>query len=186
MIHHNVSNLYTCAGILEQLQNQNIWTQSYRFAKSTRKGILSGIRTWIFFCEYFCLPVYPAKVQHLILFLEFNSQTSKYEHLKHLLYCVKYLHLCKDLPFPTESFELETTLQGLKRRLSGTVNQVLPITPEVLRKIFARLNLNKLADLALWCSFLVTFFCLLRKANSVPEGSYFDSEQDSFQEVYQV
>ena len=109
--------------------------------------------------------------------MEFNSQTSKYEHLKHLLYCVKYLHLCKDLPFPTESFELETTLQGLKRRLSGTVNQVLPITPEVLRKIFARLNLNKLADLALWCSFLVTFFCLLRKANSVPEGSNFDSDK---------
>ena len=171
------SNLYTCAGILEQLQNQNIWTQSYRFAKSTRKGILSGIRTWIFFCKYFDLPVYPAQVEHLILFMEFNSQTSKYEHLKHLLYCVKYLHLCKDLPFPTESFELETTLQGLKRRLSGTVNQVLPITPEVLRKIFARLNLNKLADLALWCSFLVTFFCLLRKANSVPEGSNFDSDK---------
>ena len=114
-----------CAGILEQLETQNIWTQSFRFAKSTRKGILSGIRTWIFFCLHFNLPVYPAQVHHLILFLEFNSKTSKYEHLKHLLYCVKYLHMCKDIPFPSGSFELETTLQGLKRRLSGTVNQVL-------------------------------------------------------------
>ena len=78
--------------------------------------------------------------------------------------------MCKDIPFPSGSFELETTLQGLKRRLSGTVNQVLPITPEILRKMYAKLNTNRLADLAIWCSFLVTFYCLLRKANSVPEG----------------
>lgn len=165
------------AGILEQLESQNIWTQSYRFAKSTRKGILSGIRTWVFFCCNFNLPIYPAQVQHLILFLEFNSQTSKYEHLKHLLYCVKYLHMCKDLPFPSGSFELETTLQGLKRRLSGTVNQVLPITPSILRKIYSKLDLSRPSDLALWCCFLVTFYCLLRKANSVPEGQDFNVEQ---------
>ena len=171
------STLLSCAGILEMLGTQNIWTQSYRFAKSTRKGVLSGIRTWIFFCRYFDFPIYPAQVQHLVLFLEFNSQTSKYEHLKHLLYCVKYLHMCKDIPFPSESFELETTLQGLKRRLSGTVNQVLPITPEILRKIYAKLNLSRLADLAIWCCFLVTFYCLLRKANSVPEGPEYNADQ---------
>ena len=167
----------SCVGILKKLENQKIWTQSYRFAKSTRKGILSGIRTWVFFCFHFNFPVYPAQVPHLILFLEFNSQTSKYEHLKHLLYCVKYLHMCKDIPFPAGSFELETTLQGLKRRLSGTVNQVLPITPEILRRIHAKLNLEKLADLALWCCFLVTFYCLLRKANSVPEGPDYQVDQ---------
>ena len=139
--------------------------------------MLSGIRTWIFFCLYFDFPIYPAHVQHLIFFLEFNSQTSKYEHLKHLLYCVKYLHMCKDIPFPTGSFELETTLQGLKRRLSGTVNQVLPITPEILKKIYEKLNMNKLADLAVWCSFLVTFYCLLRKANSVPETPDYDVDK---------
>ena len=139
--------------------------------------MLSGIRTWIFFCLHFNFPIYPAQVQHLIFFLEFNSQTAKYEHLKHLIYCVKYLHMCKDIPFPTGSFELETTLQGLKRRLSGTVNQVLPITPEILRKIYAKLNLQKLSDLAIWCCFLVTFYCLLRKANSVPEGPEYDADK---------
>jgi hypothetical protein len=92
-------------------------------------------------------------------------------------YCVKYLHLCKDIPFPSGSFELETTLQGLKRRLSGTVNQVLPITPEILRKIYAKLNIRNKADLALWCCFLVTFYCLLRKANSVPDGPDYNVDQ---------
>ena len=85
--------------------------------------------------------------------------------------------MCKDIPFPADSFELDATLQGLKRRLSGTVNQVLPITPEILRKIYAKLNIDRLADLAIWCSFLVTFYCLLRKANSVPEGSVYNVDQ---------
>ena len=151
-----------------------MWTQSYRFAKSTRKGMLSGIRTWIFFCKQFQFPIYPAEVKHLVLFLEFNSQTSGYAHLKHLFYCVKYLHMRKDLPFPSASFELETTLQGLKRRLSGAANQVLPITPTILRAMFTKLDLKKLSDLAVWCCFLVTFYCLLRKANSVPEGPEYD------------
>ena len=163
--------------MLERLETQNIWTQSYRFAKSTRKGIISGIRTWIFFCLHFGFQVYPAEVRHLILFMEFNSQTSGYPHLKHLLYCVKYLHMCKDLPFPSGSFELETTLQGLKRRLGGTVNQVLPITPPILRSIYSKLDLKKTADLAIWCCFLLTFYCLLRKANSVPEGPDYDVNQ---------
>ena len=90
---------------------------------------------------------------------------------------MKYLHLCKVIPFPSGSFELETTLQGLKRRLSGTVNQVLPITPEILRKIYAKLKISYKADLALWCCFLVTFYCLLRKANSVPEGPDYNVDQ---------
>ena len=171
------SPMHFCAGILEQLETQNIWTQSFRFAKSTRKGKLSGIRTWIFFCQHFQFPIYPARVKHLVLFLEFNSQTSKYEHLKHLLYCVKYLHMCKDIPFPSGSFDLETTLQGLKRRLCGTVNQVLPITPAILKDIHAKLDLSRSSDLAIWCCFLVTFFCLLRKANSVPEGSDYNVDQ---------
>ena len=85
--------------------------------------------------------------------------------------------MCKDLPFPTGCFELETTLQGLKRRLSGAANQVLPITPLILKAMYAKLDLRKLSDLAIWCCFLVTFYCLLRKANSVPEGPEYNPDQ---------
>ena len=56
--------------------------------------------------------------------------------------------MCKDLTFPTGSFELETTLQELKRRLSGAATQVHPITPLILRGMIAKLDLQKHADLA--------------------------------------
>ena len=40
--------------------------------------------------------------------------------------------------------------------------------------MYEQININKTEDLALWCSYLVAFFCLFRKANVVPKDSDFD------------
>ena len=106
--------------------------------------------------------------------MEFMSQTSSFSHLKHLLFSVKYLHQAYDLKFPENSFQLDMTMQGLKRRLARVPFQVLPITPAILRGMYKFLDMRKTEDLALWCSFLISFYGLLRKKNSVPEGIKFD------------
>ena len=72
--------------------------------------------------------------------------------------------------FPEHDFDIINTLHGLKRRKSHTPNQALPLTPEILRNIFKVLDMRNVKDLALWCSYLVTFFCLFRKSNSVPKS----------------
>ena len=165
-----VQNLLHVPGYLARLAHQNIETQSYRYAKGSRKNIISGIRSWIYFCKFFGFQHLPAAADHVISFLELCSNTSGYAHIKHLLHSIKYLHHAKNVPFPS-TFDLESTLQGLKRKLSGAPNQALPINPEILRKMFSGLNMKKTKDLALWCSYLVTFFCLFRKSNSVPKSS---------------
>ena len=106
--------------------------------------------------------------------MEFMSQTSSFAHLKHLLFSVKYLHHAYDLAFPENSFQLDMTMQGLKRKLAKVPFQVLPITPSILRGMFKFLDMQKTEDLALWCSYLILFYGLLRKKNSVPEGQKFD------------
>ena len=68
-------------------------------------------------------------------------------------------------------------MQGLKRRLARTPFQVLPIDPKVLKLMYGEINISKKEDLALWCSFLVAFYCLFRKANTVPKDSKFDSSK---------
>ena len=114
------------------------------------------------------LPVSP---QTVICFLEFMSLTSSYEHLKHLLSSIKFLHLAYDMDFPCKNFQVDMTMQGLKRRLAHVPFQVLPITPRVLRAIYKHLDMRKDEDLGLWCSYLVAFYGLLRKKNVVPEGN---------------
>ena len=40
--------------------------------------------------------------------------------------------------------------------------------------MYKKIDVQKDEDLALWCSYLVAFFCLFRKANCVPKSNKFD------------
>ena len=105
------------------------------------------------------------------------SKTSGYGHLKHVVSSLKFLHQALDIKFPEESFQLDMTMQGLKRRLAHVPFQVLPITPRILRDMFQFLDIQKLSDLALWCAFLISFYSLLRKSNAVPKSTQFNPSQ---------
>ena len=104
------------------------------------------------------------------------SNSSGYGHLKNLLGGIKYLHHALGYNFPSDSVWIEDTLQGLKRKLKGTPNQVLPITPVILRRMYKLIDIRKAQDLALWSGFLVAFFTLFRKANVCPKDLNFDPE----------
>ena len=104
------------------------------------------------------------------------SNSSGYGHLKNLLGGIKYLHHALGYNFPSDSVWIEDTLQGLKRKLKGTPNQVLPITPVILRRMYKLIDIRKPQDLALWSGFLVAFFTLFRKANVCPKDLNFDPE----------
>jgi hypothetical protein len=156
---------------LEQLRIQNIRTQGYRFAKSTRTNVLSQIRQWLYYALYFRATILPASALHLCLFMELMGNTSGYQHCKNVLSGVKFLHGATDNSFPENDFLLKTTLQGLKRKLAGTPKQVLPVDPAVLRRMYQFVDTRKLSDLSAWCGFLLAFFCLFRKANLCPKDS---------------
>ena len=149
-------------------------TQGYRFARSTRRNVLSQIRQWLYFSIHFNVEILPASPESLCLFMELMSRTSGYGHCKNVLGGVKYLHASTGHEFPSNNFALEETLQGLKRRLKGTPRVALPIDPVILRRMYAYINTNNSSDLALWCGFLVAFYSLFRKANVVPKDSNFD------------
>ena len=103
---------------LEQLRDDNKVTQGYKYTKESASNIISGFRQWLYFTVFFMLPVFPATVDSLVCFLELMSRSSGFQHIKHLLHSVKFLHQALNVPFPEDSFQLDTTLQGLKRRLA--------------------------------------------------------------------
>ena len=110
------------------------------------------------------------------MFMELMSNSSTYGHCKNVLSSVKFMHVATGYDFPTDSFGLEATLQGIKRRLKGTPQFVLPIDPIILRQMYSKIDITKPQDLALWCSYLTAFFCLFRKSNVVPKDRNFDPE----------
>ena len=156
---------------LDLLTLENTKTQGYKYKKKSAANVVSAIRQFLYFTCYFHLQPLPASVKTIVLFLEFMARTVGYGHLKHLLSSVKYVHHALDLFFPSESFQVCTTMQGLKRKLARVHFQVLPITPAMLKAMFRHINVKDTKDLALWCAFLSAFYGLLRKASVVPESS---------------
>ena len=136
--------------------------------------MVSAIRQYLYFTNYFQLQQLPASVDTIVCFLEFMAKTSGYSHLKHLYSSVKYLHEALDYNFPENNFQIDTTMQGLKRRLANVPFQVLPLSPQVLRQMYRYIDTNSPEDRALWCAYLCSFYGLLRKANTVPESTKFD------------
>ena len=118
----------------------------------------------------------PASAENLSMFMELMSNSCTYGHCKNVLSSIKFLHIALGYDFPTNNFGLEATLQGIKRRLMGTPQFVLPIDPVILRRMFSHIDTSNTMDLSLWCSFLVAFYCLFRKANVVPKSDKFDPE----------
>ena len=118
----------------------------------------------------------PATADSLCIFMELMSNSSTYGHCKNVLSSVKYIHTATGYDFPAGNFGLEATLQGIKRRLKGTPQFVLPIDPIILRRMYSKIDINKPQDLALWCSFLTTFYGLFRKSNVVPKDHNFDPD----------
>ena len=159
---------------MEKLRIENRKTQSFKYAKNSASNVLSAIRQFLYFTNHFRQQQLPVSVDTLVCFLEFMAKTSSYGHLKHLLSSVKYLHVALDYEFPENSFQVDTTMQGLKRRLANVPFQVLPLTPQILRKMYRHIDIRKPEDQALWCAYLCSFYGLLRKANAVPESVKFD------------
>ena len=138
------------------------------FAKGTRKNLRSGIKTFLIFCIKFGRPVCPTDRDTLMSFAQLMSYTVGYNHIKNLFAAVKFLHQALGHKFPEDDFQINSTLKAIKRLLAGTPYQTLPITPEILTKMYLFVDLRDPEQLATWCSYLTGFRCLLRKSNIVP------------------
>ena len=143
----------TFAVFLKQLREENLVSQSHRFAPGTAQNMISGVRTWFFFCVFYQLQHCPATPCDLVLFLELMAITVTYNHLKHLLSSIKFYHRAQNLQFPEFDFNIVNTLQGIKRRQSHTPHQALPLTPDIMRAMYYHLDMSKQKDRALWCSY---------------------------------
>ena len=159
---------------MRELRLQNRHTQGFKYTKASAANVVSGVRQFLYFTLYYSLTPFPTTVDTLVCFMEFMARSSGHPHLKHLLASVKFVHEAMDLSFPVNSFQLDLTMQGLKRRLARVPFQVLPMTPSILKKMFVHLNMSNVKDRALWCSFLISFYGLLRKSNAVPKSATFD------------
>ena len=124
----------------------------------------------MYFCLKFDKPVCPTTRDTLMAFARLASLTVSYGTLKNIFSSIKFLHKASNQTYPEDDWQLESTLKALKRELSGAPLQTLPITPDILLKMYVFVDTSQPRDLANWSSFLTSFYCMLRKASAVPKS----------------
>ncbi len=112
----------------------------------------------------------PVSLNTICLYAQFLSRSFKtVAAIRNYLSGVKLMHLHLGLDCPNlNQYDLTTVLKGLARLNPHCPKQALPITPEILNKIYFELNHRDPADSTLWCMMLLGFFLMLRKSNLVP------------------
>ena len=145
-------------------------SQKRAFAEGTSLNFITNWVKYLEFCLYFSLVALPASPLVLMCFAQHVANRVKsVGTVKGAMSAVRKLHLA--LKLSVTSFEdtaFKWTMQGIQRMSTHISKQAKPITPEILLKIHAKLDFQKIEDAVFWLVCLLAFYLLFRKSNLLP------------------
>lgn len=147
--------------------------QSSAMAHGTSKNLWTQIRTYLMFCLYAEVVYLPISSDNLSRYMAFLARSFKaWVSVLNYLNGVRFYHLAHGYTFPqSKDFRVLLTLRGIRKRLCAPVSQKLPITIQILTRIYQCMDMSNITHVVLWSAFLTAFFGFLRKSNLLPPTS---------------
>ena len=149
-------------------------------APSTRKTYLSDQRAFANFCQLSSrLQVngspYPATEWTICMFATMLAASLQPASIKVYLSAVRSIHIELGYPDPLKDcLRLPQVMRGIKRRSGSSQDRRLPITPVLLRLIYAKLGFTAHDDIMFWATCCLAFFGFLRVSEfTVPSAVAF-------------
>ncbi len=81
------------------------------------------------------------------------------------------IHLEAGLKNPLEQWGVKCILKGINRLLGRPPKRKLPITIELMEKMYKKLDMCQGDDIAFWAAATTAFFAMLRKSTLVPKST---------------
>jgi hypothetical protein len=149
--------------------------RSSRFAESTKRTYTQYLVSYARYCKRMNISLVPLSSVNLGRYVAYLSGHLKFGSIQNYLSIIRLLHLEAGLPNPLQSYYVNTLIKGAKRVLGNTTSKKLPITPQILHRMFACISLSNNKDIVFWAACLVAFFSFFRKSNLFPpSASAFD------------
>ena len=162
---------WTGSDFLRSLDVKVHWLQGHVFAQSTRLTYASQRKLYLRFCNLAAIMPVPLSQDNACRYIAFLSERLSYNSIKQYINVVRILHVEAGHvnPFLT-CWQIDTLLKGTKRVLGVSIKQKLPITVDILRRMFTLVDLSCPLDVTFWASCLVAFFSFFRKSNLLVKG----------------
>ena len=151
-----------------------------RMSNSTKQGMAPGsrrnfkmhINTYIAFCTYYGLELFPADVLQERRALQYLSEFHKcVDSSKSYMGGMHALHeMFGFKPPPADDYLYQLTASGIRRDKGHVVLQAVPMMPELLATISRFVDVEDGTQFACWLAILSGFYLLLRKSNLVPDS----------------
>jgi hypothetical protein len=140
------------------------------YAEGTKKTYRSQLKSYFKFCvEFACCPI-PVEQPTLLAYVAHLAGRISPSSIPGYLNVVRLLHMEAGLDNPLDqNWELLLLKRGIKRQKGKPPVQKLPLTLEIMRKIYPLLNPRLPSDAAFWVALLVGFYGFLRKSTLLPE-----------------
>ena len=159
-------------GFLSQLDGQVALFRAQVFARTTQRTYNTHLVSYVNFCEQAGIAPVPISERDLACYAAFLAGKLKYNSMRQYLNVVKLLHEEAGYPNPLQqSWVLASLFKGIKRSLGNQEIPKLPITIDILQRLFYIIDFNSSVETCFWCACTIAFFSFLRKSNLFVDSS---------------
>ena len=156
------SGLYLKEDLAKEVFNYRLHT----FSANTKKSYQTHIDSYLRFCTFLNIPSIPASSYNICLYAAFLARSLKSASVRQYVRIIGLLHKEFNLQNPlTDNWMAESLFRGIKRVKGASVNQKLPITIDILFRIWKTLNFRSSLDSSFWAICLTAFFGMFRKSH---------------------
>ena len=126
------------------------------------------------FCSQFSLSKLPLSANNVIPFLQLYSESvSCHSTVANTLSSIKTVSKIKgSIPSNQFLFDVNIFMSGLKRSLVMAVNQMAPVTPQLLLHLSKCVDFKSSFHVCMWAAMLFLFFTFFRKSNVLPMSAH--------------
>ncbi|MEW8547236.1 MAG: hypothetical protein AB2693_27310 [Candidatus Thiodiazotropha sp.] len=163
----------------ESLDSDVNFYRGHTFAASTNRTYSAQKLVYFEFCNKLAISPVPLSQDNLGRYIAYLSRKLCFTSVRQYLNIVRILHVEAGLPNPLENnWYVSSILKGVRRVKGDKSQQKLPITLDILREIFKRLDLLCSFDRSFWAACLVAFYSFFRKSNLlIPSIEAFDPKK---------
>ena len=125
------------------------------------------------------IPSVPASTHNICMYAAFLARSLKPTSVQQYVGTIGLLHTELGLENPlTDNYFLKSLFRGIKQVKGDSQVQKLPITVDILSRIFEMINFNSSFESSFWTACLTAFYGMFRKSNLMPTtAAKFSSEK---------
>lgn len=136
------------------------------FSFNTRRTYSCHLAAYLKFCEQADLQPVPISERDLACYAAYLANRLSYSSIRQYLNIVRILHEEAGYTSPlANSWILSSLFKGIRRTLGDCTKPKLPITVDILKRLFLTIDFSSELDVCFWCACLIAFFSFLRKSN---------------------